>query len=143
MTSYGTVISSPTPPYSNVPIQPQFYQPSQFFISNITLGNTTIVTTIDNMNYVIGQEVRLLIPANFGCFQLNGLSGFVISLPMSNQVEISINSNQNVNQFIATTNNTQSPQIVSIGDVNNGSNNPSPFTTSTFIPGSFINISPL
>ena len=143
MTSIGSVVSFPTPAYSNVPIQAQFYQPSRFIISNITLGQTTIVTTSADHNYVIGQEVRLLIPAQFGCFQLNGLLGYVLSLPGLNQVEISINSSQNVNAYIAATS-TQSPQILAIGDVNEGylstkgSTIPNPG-----IPGSFLNISPL
>ena len=114
-----SAIVGPIAPYSNVPIQAQFYQPSQFFISNVTLGTTTIVTTTVNMNYVIGQLVRLLIPASFGCFQLNQQTGYVISLPSANQVEITINSNTNVNQYIASSAATQA-QIVAVGDVNSG-----------------------
>lgn len=143
MTSIGSVISYPIPAYSNVPIEAQFYQPSRFVISNVTLGTTTVVTTSVNNNYVIGQEVRLLIPAAFGCFQLNGLSGYVLSLPAANQVEISINSTQNVNQYIAATS-TQSPQIIAIGDLNQGYLSTSGSTvTNPGIPGSFLNISPL
>jgi hypothetical protein len=88
------VVSYPIPPYSNVPIEPQYYQPSAFDISGIVLGATTIVTTAVNHNYVIGQEVRLLIPAPYGSIQLNGVSGFVIAIPAANQVQININSTQ-------------------------------------------------
>jgi hypothetical protein len=95
------------------------------------------------MNYVIGQKVRLLIPASFGCFQLNGLMGYVLSLPAINQVEVSINSSKDVNSFIASSNQVQSAQILSVGDINSG------VTSSTganiplvSIPGAFINISP-
>jgi len=143
MTSFGTVISYPIPPYSNVPIEPQFYQPRRFIISNITLGQTTIVTTSVDHDYVIGQEVRLMIPAVFGCYQLNGLSGYVLSLPAANQVEISIDSSQNVNVYIAATS-TQSPQILAIGDVNEGYiSNSGQVVPNPGIPGAFINISPL
>ena len=142
MTSFGSVISYPIPAYSNVAIEADFYQPSRFVISNIYLGQTTIITTSLDHNYVIGQEVRLIIPAVFGCFQLNGLSGYVLSLPSATQVEVSINSSQNVNAYIAATS-TQSPQIIAIGDVNQG------YTSTTGnivpnpgIPGSFLNISP-
>lgn len=143
MTSVGTVVSYPTPAFSNVPIEPQFYQPSQFIISNVILGTTTKVTATTNMNYVVGQEVRLLIPAAFGCYQLNGLSGYVLSLPAANQVEISINSSRNVNQYIAATS-KQTPQIVAIGDVNQGYISTTGITVpNPGIPGSFQNISPL
>lgn len=136
------VISYPIPPYQNLPIEPQNYQPSQFFISAVSLGINTIITTTTNMNYVIGQLVRLLIPSYSGCRQLNQQTGYVISIPNPNQVVLNINSSVNVDSFISTTEPTQ-PQIVSVGDVNNGLtyvtivNLPSPT-----IPGSFINISP-
>lgn len=142
MTSYGTVLSYPIPLYQNVNIQPQFYQPSQFTISNVTLGLTTIVTTSVNNNYVIGQQVRLMIPSSFGCFQLNNQSGYVISLPSSNQVEIGINSLQNVNAYIASSASTPA-QILSIGDLNSGQINANVNIQNINIPGSFQNISPL
>jgi len=137
------IISYPIPPYTNPPIEPQFYQPSQFFISNISLGPTTTVTTTVDNNYVIGQLVRLLIPPSFGSIQLNERTGYVISLPASNQVTIDINSSVNVNSYIASTAATQA-QIVAIGDINSGQINSNGRTNNiTFIPGSFINISPL
>lgn len=142
MTSIGTVISFPIPPYANLPIQAQFYQPSRFVISAITLGATTTVTTSVDDNYVIGQAVRLIIPPTFGCRQLNESTGFVISLPASNQVEIDINSSQNVDPFIASSAATQA-QILAIGDTNTGQINTNGInSTLSFIPGSFINISP-
>lgn len=102
MTSVGTVLSFPIPPYANVPIEPQNFQPSQFIISNIMLGNPTTVTTTNNMNYVIGQLVRLLIPTPFGSFQLNEQEGYVVALPALNQIKVNINSTNNVNAFIST-----------------------------------------
>lgn len=117
MSSIGTVISYPIPAYSNVPIEAQFYQPSRFVISDISLGMNTIVTTNVNNNYVIGQLVRLLIPIPYGSFQLNNAQGYVISLPSSNQVEIEIDSSQaNLyisNPFVATiTGATQATECV-------------------------------
>lgn len=130
-------ISGPIPPYSNVNIAPQNYQPSQFFISGITLGPTTIVTTTINNNYVIGQEVRLLIPPTFGCRQLNGLTGFVLSLPAANQIELSINSSVNVDPFVSSSAITQ-PQTVAVGSINTGNTG---LVSEVTIPGAFINIS--
>lgn len=135
------VISYPTPLYSNPPIEAQFYQPSRFVISAVTLGATTTITTTASMNYLIGQQVKLFIPPGYGCIQLNGKSGYVVSLPATNQVEISIDSSRNVDPFIAA-NLNNSPAITAIGDVNSGiisttgANIPS-----TSIPAAFINIS--
>lgn len=134
-------IVGPIPPYSNLPINAQYYQPSQFFISMISLGQTTTVTTTVNHNYVIGQEVRLIIPKYFGCRQLNEQTGFVISIPALDQVVISIDSSENVDPF-QSSNFTTQPQIIAIGDINNGIiSKTGRRLPTTNIPGSFINIS--
>lgn len=135
-------IKGPVPPYSNVNINAQFYQPSQFVIIAVTLGISTTVTTATNHNYVIGQEIRLIIPPTFGCRQLNEQTGFVTSIPAANQVIVNINSSQNVDAFTSSSATTK-PQILPIGDVNTGQTNLSPKNQNTFIPGSFIDISPL
>ncbi len=133
--------SGPVPPYNNVPIAPQNFLPSQFFIFAITLGQTTTVTATQNMNYVIGQEVRLSIPDGSGCTQLNNTSGFVIRIPTSDSVTLNIDSSVNVNEFTTSTARTQ-PQIIAIGDISSGViNSNGRSQTGTFIPGSFINIS--
>lgn len=150
--TYYPVISGPIAPYSNVPITPQFYQPSQFPILAITYGVTTTVT-MDNStnnvapNYVIGQEIRFVIPVKYGARQLNGKSGFVISLPSSTQVEVAINS-IGTDPFISSPtflpmeSQTQ-PQILAIGNIASGQINSSGrVSLGTFIPGSFQNISP-
>jgi hypothetical protein len=144
-----TVISYPIPPYSNVPIQPQFYQPSRFVISGVSFGNSTTITTSANVNYVIGQQVRLLIPPSFGCIQLNESQGYVLSIPAPNQVVLSIDSSKNVDPFIASSSKIEQAQILAIGDINSGfissTGRSVPITngnTQTQIPGSFINISP-
>jgi len=130
----------PTPPYSNPPIEPQYYQPSQFFISNITLGVNTTITTTKNMNYVIGQQIRLIIPPSFGTRQLNEQTGYVIAIPQSNQVVVDIFS-IGMDQFTNSTATTK-PQILAIGDINSGLINTGRVSATTTIPGSFINISP-
>jgi hypothetical protein len=146
MTTYqGTVLSSPIPPYQNLAPEPQFYLPSQFNISAITLGVTTTVTTSVNHNYVIGQLIRLIIPSYFGCYQLNQSLGNVISIPNANQIVVSINSSRNVDPYIASSvTYPQVAQIVAVGDYNNGVvNSQGRINNGTFIPGSFIDISPL
>jgi hypothetical protein len=137
-----TVISYPIPPYSNVPIDSDFYEPSRFVIANIILGQTTTVETTVDHNYVIGQQVRLVIPPTFGCRQLNEQTGYVLSIPAANQVVLDIYS-AGGDTFIASSATTKA-QILAIGDISSGAlnaNGSSP--TGTFIPGSFINISPL
>lgn len=127
--------------YNNLPINADFYEPSKFFISAITLGETTTVTTTEDHNYVIGQLCRLLIPSANGTYQLNQQTGYVISIPASNSVVLKINS-VGYDSFVTSSQPTQ-PQIVAIGDVNSGLTNSLLNTnTATNIPGSFINISP-
>lgn len=140
-------ITGPIPPYSNPPIQAQFYEPSQFFITAISTGITTTVTTSVNNNYVIGQQVRLIIPSKFGSRKLNEVTGFVIDIPAPNQVILDINS-IGTDPFIASPAflpfemNTRA-QILAIGDENSGRINATGRTNQgTFILGSFINISP-
>lgn len=136
------LIFGPIPAYQNVPINPQYYKPSQFFISDVTLGPTTLVTTTANVNYILGNLCRLIIPQSFGCRELNEMIGLVIGLPAPNQVELAIDSSQNVSAFIASSAKTQ-PQILAIGDLNSGAINATGLQNqTTYIPGSFIDISP-
>lgn len=138
----NTVISGPVPLYQNFPIQAQFYAPSVFNISAITLGQFTIVTTSINHNYVIGQLVRLLIPNGYGSRALNEQTGYVVSIPAPNQVTLNLSS-YNVSAFI-NANLPTAAQIVAVGDVNMGYiSKTGRIVASTNIPGSFINISPM
>lgn len=138
----GSIIPGPVPPFSNPPIEPQFYQPRKYFIEDITLGFTTLVTTTIDNDYVVGQEVRFLIPATSGTRQLNEMTGFVISLPASDELEVDIDSSQ-MDIFTSSMAPMQ-PQIVAMGDINSGQINTSGrINNLTYIPGSFINISPL
>lgn len=136
----------PRPPYANVPIHAEYYLPSRFVISGITLGLTTLVDTSVANNYVVGQLVRLLIPEAYGTYELNNMEGYVISLPSSTQVEIDIDSrffNAYISSPTLTTPNLSVAQIMAIGDIISGTTNSSGrINLGTFIPGSFINISP-
>lgn len=97
----STVRSYPIPLYANVPIHAEYYEPRRFVITAIDLGQTTTVTTSEDHDYVVGQQVRLLIPVDFGSYQLNSKQGIVRSIPTSTQVEVEINS-YNTNAFVAT-----------------------------------------
>lgn len=136
-----SAITGPIPPYQNVSIHAEFYQPSRFVISSFSMGtNTTITTTVDH-NYVIGQLVRLIIPPQYGCRELNEMQGLVISIPTSSSVITNISS-LNVTSYI-NANLPNKPQILAIGDNNSGYiSSTGPIIPSVTIPGAFINISP-
>lgn len=139
-----SIFPGPVPPENNPPIKPEFYSPSQFFISALSLGLTTTVTTSVDHNYVIGQEIRLIVPQPYGSRQINFQTGFVLSIPADDQVLVSINS-KNTNAFIASPSDAGvvRAQILAIGDVNTGTYNSTGRTgLATTIPGSFIDISP-
>ena len=136
------MVIGPIPPYNNPPIEPQYFQPSRFVITAIALRTSTTITTSVDHNYVVGQQVRLLIPQPYGSRGLNNQTGFVISIPASNQVVLDTNS-IGIDPFTESTYTTQ-PQIMAIGDNNSGiisltgRNIPT-----TNVPGAFINISPI
>lgn len=128
---------------NNLPIEPQYYSPNFNFISNVTLGQVTTVTTTANTEFVIGQLCRLIIPPTYGCRQLNNVTGYVLSIPTPTTIVLAINSSQNVDAYIASSVSNQ-PQIIPVGDVNTGAiNSQGRVNNGTFIPGSFINVSPL
>jgi hypothetical protein len=135
----------PTPPFNNPPIQPYFFKPSQFIISNIVLGQTTTVTTVLPNNYVVGQQIRLLIPSGYGCTQLDEVKGFISSILSTTDFVTTIDSSQNVNAFISSPPNVINyPQVIAIGDINFGISNPNGTVLSTVtIPGAFVNTSPV
>lgn len=78
----------PVPPYNNPPINPQYYEPRVFDIEDVQLGSFTNVFTVMNHDYVIGQEVRLLIPYYSGCRQLNQMTGEYIIPPNQQAVNL-------------------------------------------------------
>jgi hypothetical protein len=143
MSSQFSPFPGPTAPESNPPINPQYYQPSLFYISAISEGTVTTVTTSVNHNYVIGQLVRLLIPFNYGAQQLNERQGYVIGIPAANEVVLNIDSTK-ADAFIPSpTYGPTPPQIAAIGEVNSGQiSSTGNVQINTYIPGSFINISP-
>lgn len=137
-----SAITGPIPAYQNLPIEPQNYNPSRFDISDITFGQTTVVTCTEDMNYVIGQLTRLVIPPYCGCRELNQVESYVVSLPSSDSVELDLNTNTGFNSFIAPSSSQTQAQILPIGDVNTGIiSSTGRNTPTTNIPGSFINVS--
>jgi|SRR5271166_2005899 len=149
--SFFPRIVGPIAPYSNLPISPQNFAPSQFTITGITYGATTILTLANSTNgvapnYIVGQLVRLTIPGKYGAQQLNEQTGYVLSLPTTNSVEVGIKS-VGTDPFITTPTflpyqSQTTPQIMAIGDISSGQINSSGrVSQGTFIPGAFVNTS--
>jgi len=136
----GFVIG-PVAPENNPPIEPQYYLPNRFNISQIATGQKTTVTTTVDHNYVTGQLVRLTIPSICRAEALNEQSGLVTAIPAANQVVVDIFSLY-VTPFVPAPSTGTQPEIMAIGDVNSGPTNFGRTNNTTFIPGSFINISP-
>ena len=132
-----TVISYPVPIYQNAAIQSSFYNPNVFEINAITLGFTTTIQFTTDHNFVVGQEVRVLIPDNFGTRGLNQKKGYVISLPETDQITIT-RSSIGMDAFILASDTTR-PQVVAVGDINSGTTNTNILSQGTSIPGSFLN----
>lgn len=133
----------PIAPENNPVIMPQYYNPSRFVISGITLGSTTTITTSVPHNYVIGQLVRVNVPHAYGSYQLNEMLGYVTSIPSSDQVVTTINSILS-NPFIPSpAYGPTLPEILAVGDINFGTiSSQGRSNVGTAIPGSFINVSP-
>lgn len=145
----GTVISYPIPAYQNLPIQPQFYSPRAYVIANIFLAQQTIISTIMPNAFVVGQLIRLIVPAVCGSYQLNEITSYILVILSDTDFILELDTSQNVDPFvpfIPTTPNLTAytyPQVLAIGDINSGVTNSGGQTNiGTFIPGSFINISP-
>lgn len=134
-------ISYPRPLYSNPTVNAQYYMPSVFNITAISKGTLTAVTTADDHNYVAGQQVRFMIPIDYGMRQLNGVEAFIVNVTASDSFEVDVNSLE-FDNFSNPGTGTKA-QVKAIGDVNSGILS----STGVNIPivtilGSFRNISP-
>ncbi len=117
-------------------VDPFLYLPEDNFISAITLGNTTTITTTMYHNFLTGQEVAFRIPTLWGTTQLNSLPnviipgspiyGYVVSVTDNWTFVVNINSSAYTaftNNFLmtaATLSGLTYAQVLSVGDVNTG-----------------------
>lgn len=138
--NYTALAASPSGALMKQVLYPYLYFPGASYISNITLGTTTIVDTTDAHNFVVGQEVAFRIPTvsgfptAWGPTQLNSLPntlvpgspvyGYVIAVTDYNTVVVNIDSSAftsfNSNIPVANVPGLSYPQIVAVGDVNTG-----------------------
>jgi len=132
--NYTALSGSPTGAVVKKVLYPYIYFPGTSFISAITLGATTTIDTTSAHNFFVGQEVAFRIPSQWGTTQLNSLPntltpgspvyGYVVSVTDYNTVVVNIDSSAytafNSNRTVASVPGLSFPQIVAVGDVNNG-----------------------
>jgi hypothetical protein len=136
--------SGPVPAYNNPPPQPEFFLPSVFVISNITTSQLAIITTTLPNNYVVGQLVRFTIPFPWQMVQANEQLAYVQQIMSPTQFVTDLDTTSFTAFDSSPTQPTRTlPQVMAVGDVNTGRIAPNGRASiPTFIPGSFINISP-
>lgn len=132
--TYTALTGSPTGAQVKKVLYPWLYFPGQAFISGITTGTTTTVTTSAAHNLVVGSQVAFHIPTAWGTIQLNSLPdtaipgspiyGYVTSVTDYQTVVVNINSTgftaYTSNQTVASLPGLQYPQMCAVGDINSG-----------------------
>lgn len=132
--NYTALSGSPTGAYVKKVLYPFLYAPGVSFISAISTGTTTTVTTTCPHNLVVGQEIAFRISSAWGTTQLNSLPdtaipgspiyGFVTSVTNSTQFVCNINSTGYTafatNIAVSNVPGLTFPQVVAVGDLNTG-----------------------
>ncbi len=132
--NYTALSGSPTGAFVRKVLYPYIYEPGVSFISAITTGATTTVTTTDNHNLVVGQEIGFRIPNAYGTTQLNELPNnsvpgspvyYYVTSITSNTVFVcnAVSTGYTAfatNQTVASMVGQSLPQVVAVGDVNSG-----------------------
>ena len=135
--SYTALSGSPSGAYVKKVLYPFLYAPGVSFISAVSTGTTTTITTTAPHNLVVGSEVAFSIPSAWGITQLDSyipgntsipgaqIYGYVVSVGSSTQVTVNINSSSftayaNNPTVAATLAGLSFPQMLAVGDVNTG-----------------------
>jgi len=137
-TNFTALTGSPVGSTVKRVLYPYLYFPGHTFISAITLGVNTTISTTNAHNFVVGQEVAFRIPSSpthsWGTVQLNSLPnipipgspiyGYVIAVTNYNTVVVNFDSTAftpfNSNATVASVVGLSWPQIVAVGDINTG-----------------------
>ena len=132
--AYTALSGSPTGAFVKKVLYPFLYSPEVSFITAVSTGSTTVVSTTAPHNLVLGQSVAFRIPSAWGITQLNSLPnilipgqpvyGFVSVVNSSTQVTVAINSSAYTaytsNVAVASVPGLTPPQMLAVGDVNTG-----------------------
>lgn len=122
------------------------YEPANEDITSISQATLALVTTATDHGFVVGNQVQFLIPPQWGMLQLNGLKGFVTSIPLSDQIEVDIDT-RSFDAFVTPTPPMfvviDNAQVSSVGDNNFGPLSPGGVVVlPTTIQGAFTNQPP-
>ncbi len=151
--SYATITGTSSGPFMQQILYPFLYAPGVSVINAITLGATTTIQTTTPHNMVVGQEVAFRIQGGingWGTTELNSLPNplipgspsyaYVISVPNSTSVVVNINSTNFTpfftNMITTSVVGLSPPQILAVGDVNNGS---TPYSGGSLYPSPLVN----
>ena len=148
--NYTAISGSPTGAYVMKVLYPFLYAPGQSWVSAITTGSTTTVTTTQPHNFVVGQEIGFLIPSAYGTTSLNTLPNLVIpgnpkyyivsSVTSATQFVCNANSTGatafNTNQTVASVPSSQAAQVFALGTYNTGS---LPYAGGALYPSPVVN----
>lgn len=78
---------------ANIYLPPSPVVPPFLIITNITQATNAVVTVSTSNQYVPGQVVYFSIPFSYGMFQLNGLTGTILTVDVTNLIfTMNINS---------------------------------------------------
>lgn len=148
--NYTALSGSPSGAFVRLILYPFLYAPGVAFISALSFGTTTTVTTTAPNNFVVGQEIAFRIPSVYGSTQLNSLPnniipgspiyGYVQSVTNATTFVVNINSTGftafNTNQPFASYPGLQFAQVVAVGDVNTGG---TPYSGGNLYPSPIVN----
>lgn len=137
--NYTNLSGSPTGAYVRQVLYPWLYEPGVNYISAISLSGTNVViTTTNNHNFVVGQEIAFRIPSVWGVSGLNSLPNltvpgspvyyYVSSLQSNTQFTCTALSANVTGSFstagsrvaVSSVPGLQLPQVLAVGDVNSG-----------------------
>lgn len=122
------------------------YSPKVVDIQSITQAVNCLVTTAIDHTFVVGQQVQFFIPPQWGMRQLDGLKGYVLTIPAADQFTTNIDTSS-FDAFITPTLPMyvviDPAQVAGIGDQNSGTLSPGgiPANPNT-IPGAYQNQPP-
>lgn len=132
----------PNAAFNNPEINTISYFPSIHKISAITpiSDRYTQITTSASNTYVVGQQVRFLVPAQYGMSELNEVTAFVTEVISDTQFLANVNT-LTFTSFIPSASTRIFAFVNPIGDVNSGALNSSGRNNNQlYIDGSFRDI---
>lgn len=132
--NFTALSASPTGAFVRKVLYPYLYEPGVNYISAITTGATTTITTTAPHNFVVGQEIAFRIPSVYGTTGLNSLPNSTTPGSPVYYYVTSVSSNTvfvcnavstgftafNSNQTVASVPGLQLPQVLAVGDINSG-----------------------